>query len=63
MVFFLAAVLFAIVVTFAARPYYQERRGYGSPPLGVWAGLLAMALMPIIIALSGKVDSVRTASA
>lgn len=55
---FLAAIIFAAVASFAVRPYYRERRGYGSPPLGVRAGLMAVALTPIIVALSGKVNIV-----
>ncbi|KAL9038895.1 MAG: hypothetical protein Q9214_005098, partial [Letrouitia sp. 1 TL-2023] len=53
---FLTAIIFAAVASFAVRPYYRERRGYGSPPLGVRAGLMAIALTPIIVALSGKVN-------
>ena len=56
--FILLAVLFALVATFAIRPYYRQHRGYGSPPLAVRTGLMAVALTPIIFALSGKVNIV-----
>lgn len=50
--------LFAIVLMFAEHPYYRETRGYGSPPLGVRAGLAGTALTPIVFALSGKYNLV-----
>ena len=50
----LAAVVFAATATFAARPYYRERDGYGSPPIAIRTGLMAVALTPIIVALAGK---------
>ncbi|KAI9849123.1 MAG: hypothetical protein M1837_005353 [Sclerophora amabilis] len=56
--FFLAAIIFATVATFAVRPYYRGHRGYGSPPLAIRTGLMAIALTPIIVALSGKVNLV-----
>lgn len=51
-------VLFATIATFTQRPYYRVRRGYGSPPLAVRTGLMAVALTPVIIALSGKYNVV-----
>lgn len=54
----LGAILFAFVGTFAVRPYYRGHRGYGSPPLAIRTGLMAVALTPIIFALSGKVNLV-----
>ncbi|KAI9812680.1 MAG: hypothetical protein M1826_002781 [Phylliscum demangeonii] len=50
----LAAIVFATVAAFAKRPYYRERDGYGSPPLAIRTGLMATALIPIIVALAGK---------
>jgi hypothetical protein len=47
-------VLFATVTTFVQRPYYRAQFGFGSPPLGVRTGLMAVALTPVIVALSGK---------
>jgi hypothetical protein len=45
-------------MSFAQHPYYRPKRGYGSPPLGVRAGLMAAALVPLTIALAGKVNLV-----
>jgi len=56
--FILLASLFATIMTFAQRPYYRMFRGFGSPPLGVRTGLMAVALTPIIVALSGKYNIV-----
>ena len=57
-VFLFGAIVFATVATFAVRPYYRGHRGYGSPPLAIRTGLMAVALTPIIVALSGKVNIV-----
>ena len=57
-IFLLAAFLFAAIATFAVRPYYRERRGFGSPPLAIRTGLMSIALTPIIFALGGKVNIV-----
>lgn len=48
--------LFLLLLTFLIRPYYRERRGFGSPPLAVRTGLLSQALTPLIVALAGKVN-------
>ncbi|KAI9730040.1 MAG: hypothetical protein M1818_008309 [Claussenomyces sp. TS43310] len=58
----LFALMAACVGTFVQRPYYRLRSGFGSPPLGVRAGLMATALTPIIIALSGKFNLVTMAT-
>ncbi|KAJ5662650.1 ferric reductase like transmembrane component-domain-containing protein [Penicillium maclennaniae] len=50
--------LFFLFMTFLVHPYYRERRGYGSPPLAVRTGLMSTALMPVIVALAGKVNLV-----
>ena len=50
--------LFAIVLMFTEHPYYRNNRGYGSPTLGVRAGLAGTALTPIVFALSGKYNLV-----
>lgn len=57
-IFLLGPLVFATVATFAARPYYRERRGFGSPPLAIRTGLMSIALTPIIFALAGKVNLV-----
>jgi len=56
--FVMAAVIFVTSATFAVRPYYREHIGYGSPPLAIRTGLMAVGLSPIIVALSGKVTIV-----
>lgn len=48
--------LFLLLLTFLIRPYYRERRGFGSPPLAVRTGLMSQALTPVIVALAGKVN-------
>jgi hypothetical protein len=58
LVFLLFTLLFFLLMTFLVHPYYRDRRGYGSPPLAVRTGLMSTALMPIIVALSGKVNIV-----
>ena len=58
LLFLSAAVIFFIVATFAVQPYYRERRGYGSPPLAVRTGLMAVACTPILVALAGKANFV-----
>ncbi|KAJ5758451.1 ferric reductase like transmembrane component-domain-containing protein [Penicillium odoratum] len=50
--------VFFLLMTFLVHPYYRERRGYGSPPLAVRTGLMSTALIPLIVALSGKVNIV-----
>ena len=52
------SILFLLILTFAARPYYRQHRGYGSPPLGVRTGLMAASCTPLIVALSGKANFV-----
>lgn len=54
--FLLLAVLFLLICTFAVRPYYRKHRGYGSPPLAVRTGLMAVACTPLIVALAGKAN-------
>lgn len=51
-------VLFFTIATFVQRPYYRAREGYGSPPLAIRSGMMAVALTPIIVALSGKYNAV-----
>ena len=58
LIFFLLSILYLILLTFLVRPYYRQHRGYGSPPLGVRTGLMAVALTPLIVALSGKANIV-----
>ncbi|PVH82246.1 hypothetical protein DL98DRAFT_456707 [Cadophora sp. DSE1049] len=52
------AVLFMTVLAFVQRPYLRPRLSYDSPPLGVRTGVMALALIPAIVALSGKYNLV-----
>ncbi|KAL9105589.1 MAG: hypothetical protein Q9227_009247 [Pyrenula ochraceoflavens] len=54
--FLILAILYLSILTFLERPYYRQHRGYGSPPLAVRTGLMATALTPLTIALSGKAN-------
>ena len=56
LLFLSAALIFFLVATFAVQPYYRGHRGYGSPPLAVRTGLMAVACTPILIALAGKAN-------
>jgi len=58
LIFGIFTLLFFLLMTFLVHPYYRERRGYGSPPLAVRTGLMSTALIPLIVALSGKVNIV-----
>ncbi|KAF2102904.1 hypothetical protein NA57DRAFT_33502 [Rhizodiscina lignyota] len=50
------AAVASIAMTFTESPYYREKRGYGSPPIAVRTGLMSTSLIPLLIALSGKVN-------
>ena len=52
----LLTVVFFAGLVFAARPYYRQHRGYGSPPIAIRSGLMAYACTPIMIALAGKAN-------
>ncbi|ETN45831.1 uncharacterized protein HMPREF1541_00012 [Cyphellophora europaea CBS 101466] len=58
LIFFGLNILYCCILTFAVRPYYRQHCGYGYPPLDVRTGLMAVALTPWIIALSGKANIV-----
>jgi hypothetical protein len=47
-IFLLGAIVFATVATFAVRPYYHGHRGYGSSPLAVRTGLMALRKLNVI---------------
>ena len=53
---FLLLALFLTLLTFAVRPYYRQFRGFGSPPLAIRTGLMAIACTPILLALAGKAN-------
>ncbi|RMZ82788.1 hypothetical protein DV738_g1624, partial [Chaetothyriales sp. CBS 135597] len=56
--FMALAILYCLLLTFWQRPYYRNHRGYGSPPLAVRTGLMAVALTPLLFLLSGKANLV-----
>jgi hypothetical protein len=56
--FILITLIFLLGLTFAARPYYREHLGYGSPPIAIRTGLMAFACVPILVALGGKANIV-----
>ena len=49
-----AAMAFVTLYTFLPQPYYYGTLAFGSPPLAVRAGMIAVAMMPWVIALSMK---------
>ncbi|KAI9670857.1 MAG: hypothetical protein M1817_003742 [Caeruleum heppii] len=53
-----AAFCFAILYCFVPQPFYYASMRFGSPPLAVRAGMIAVALMPWIIAMSMKANLV-----
>jgi len=54
--FLLVTIIFLTALVFAVKPYYREQIGYGSPPIAIRSGLMAFACVPILVALSGKVN-------
>ncbi|MCJ1435666.1 hypothetical protein MMC27_005041 [Xylographa pallens] len=50
----LAALIFVILYCFVPQPLYYASIRYGSPPLAIRAGMLSVAMMPWIVALSMK---------
>lgn len=51
-----AAVVFTILYTFIPQPLFWGSISYGSPPMAIRSGMLAVSLMPWIIALSMKAN-------
>ena len=52
----IAAVIFVTLYTFLPQPYYYTTIAFGSPPLAIRAGMIAVAMMPWIVALSMKAN-------
>ncbi|KAL2891010.1 Ferric/cupric reductase transmembrane component 7 [Ceratocystis lukuohia] len=50
------AVLFAMLSVFLQQPLYWESIRYGSPPMAIRAGMLAVAITPWIVATSMKAN-------
>ncbi|KAK7528406.1 ferric reductase NAD binding domain-containing protein [Phyllosticta citriasiana] len=53
-----AALLLVILYTFVPQPLYWGSISYGSPPVAIRSGMMAIALLPWIIALSMKANVV-----
>lgn len=55
---FSIALLFVMSYCFIPQPLYYSTIAYGSPPLAIRAGMIAVAMMPWIVALSMKTNLV-----
>ena len=51
-----AAIAFVTCYTFVPQPLYYASIGFGSPPVAIRAGMIAVAMMPWIIATSMKAN-------
>ncbi|MCJ1456026.1 hypothetical protein MMC28_006383 [Mycoblastus sanguinarius] len=51
-----AAFIFVTLYCFVPQPLYYASIGFGSPPLAIRAGMIAVAMMPWIVALSMKAN-------
>lgn len=51
-----AALAFVILYSFVPQPLYWQSIQFGSPPLAIRSGMLAVSLMPWIVALSMKAN-------
>lgn len=52
----LAAVVFTVLYCFIPQPLYYASIRFGSPPMAIRAGMIAVALMPWVVALSMKAN-------
>ena len=52
------AMAFVTLYTFIPQPFYYSSIGFGSPPLAIRAGMIAVAMMPWIVALSMKANAI-----
>lgn len=54
---FLAAFMAAFTIwAFIVKPYYRIDSTYGSPPLALRSGMMALGLLPFVFALASKVN-------
>ena len=60
--FIVLLVIATFIMPFIERPFYRQFRGYGSPPLGVRTGLMSAAMIPLCVALAGKVSNINFVS-
>lgn len=56
LVIFFAALLFVLGYTFIPQPLYWASIRFGSPPVAIRSGMIAVAMMPWIVALSMKAN-------
>jgi len=49
-----AALVFVVLYCFVPQPLYWQSIGFGSPPLAIRAGMIAVAMMPWIVGLAMK---------
>jgi len=52
----MVSIIVVTCMTFAARPYYREQFGFGSPPIAIRTGVMAYSCVPLLIALAGKAN-------
>ncbi|CAI4050847.1 hypothetical protein N7582_005053 [Saccharomyces uvarum] len=52
----LAVTLYTLLYCFVPHPFYRPCAGFGSPPLSIRAGIMAVSFVPFVFALSGKVN-------
>lgn len=55
-----SALVFVFCYTFVPRPLYWQSIAFGSPPVAIRAGMIAIAMLPWIIALGTKANLVST---
>jgi len=53
-----AALAFVVLYSFIPRPLFYDSIRFGSPPLAIRAGMLSVAMMPWIVALSMKANMI-----
>ncbi|KAF2404456.1 hypothetical protein EJ06DRAFT_487228 [Trichodelitschia bisporula] len=53
-----AGLAFSLLYTFVPQPWYYDSIAYGAPPLAIRAGMLAVAMMPWIVAMAMKANIV-----
>ena len=52
----MATTLYTLLYCFVPHPFYRPCAGFGSPPLSVRAGIMAISLVPFVFSLSGKIN-------
>lgn len=52
----MATTLYTLLYCFVPHPFYRPCAGFGSPPLSVRAGIMAISLVSFVFSLSGKIN-------